>query len=155
MCRVNLKENFFSKSFTCDMSKSDATSVFVWVPTGTYINKKYEQDLINNLTEGNLFKTFSAAFMLDHLPNDVDSSLCNEWEEYYYEKVRNVICPSCKVKFELRVLFMSNCGHFYCTICAAYMIQKERTEPLECCECLQIIETGDLPAIFMRPVSNT
>ena len=65
---------------------------------------------------------------------------------------RNVTCSSCKVKFELRVLFMSNCGHFYCTICAAYMIQKERREPLECCECLQIIETGDLPAIFMRPV---
>ena len=88
MCRVNLKEIFFS-----NMCKSDITSVFVWVPTGTYINKNYEQDLINNFTEGNLFKAFSAAFMLDHLPNDVDSSLCNEWEDYYYKKVRNVTCP--------------------------------------------------------------
>ena len=69
MCRVNLLDNFFSKAFVCNMSKSDATSVFVWVPTGTYINRNYEQDLINNLSEGNLFKAFAAAFMLDHLPN--------------------------------------------------------------------------------------
>ena len=42
------------------MSKSSETSVFVWVPTGTYIRQNYEQDLIDNLTEGNLFKAFSA-----------------------------------------------------------------------------------------------
>ena len=56
MCRVNLLENYFSKACVCNMSKSDTTSVFVWAPTGTYINRNYEQELINNLTEGNLFK---------------------------------------------------------------------------------------------------
>ena len=56
-------------------------------PTGTYINRNYEQDLINNLTEGNLFKAFGAAFMLNHLLGDVDSSLSNEWEEYYYNRI--------------------------------------------------------------------
>ena len=152
MCRVHLKGNLFTKSFTCNMSKSAETSVFVWVPTGTYISKNYEQDLINSLTEGNLFKAFSAAFMLDHLPNDIDASLSNEWEAYYYEKARKLLCSSCKVNFELSLLFMTTCGHFYCTICAASMNQKERTEVLECCECMAVIETGDLPAIFMRPV---
>ena len=47
---------------------------------------------------------------------------------------------------------MSTCGHFYCSICASYLLQKERSEPLECTECSAIIETGDLPVIFMRPV---
>ena len=120
--------------------------------TGTYINKNYEQDLINNLTEGNLFKAFSTAFMLDHLPNDVDLYLCNEWEEYYYQRARNITCSSCKIKFELGVMFMSTCVHFYCSICAAHAIQKERTEPLECSGCIQTIETGELPVIFMHPV---
>ena len=72
------------------MSKLDATSIFVWVPTGTYINRNYEKDLVNNLTEGNLFKAFAAAFMLDYLPNDVDISFSNEWEEYYYARVSPV-----------------------------------------------------------------
>ena len=118
----------------------------------TYINKICEQDLINSLTEGNLFKAFSAAFMLNHLPNEVDLSLFNEWEEYYYQRARNISCSSCKIKFELGVMFMSTCGHFYCSICTAYLIQKERTEPLECSECMQTIETGEIPVIFMRPV---
>ena len=89
MCRINLLENYFSKACLCNMSKSDVTSVFVWVPTGTYINRNYEQNLTNNLTEGNLFKTFGAAFMLNHLPSDVESSFSNKWEEYYYKRVRN------------------------------------------------------------------
>ena len=90
--------------------------------------------------------------MPDHLPNDVDSSFSNEWEEYYYTRVRNLTGSSCKAKFELSIMFMSTCGHFYCSICALYLLQKERSEPLECTECLAIIETGDLPAIFMCPV---
>ena len=49
-------------------------------------------------------------------------------------------------------MFMSTCGHFYCTICATYLIQKERTEPLECSECMQNLETGELTVIFMHPV---
>ena len=97
LCRVSLLDNYFSKPYTYNMSKSDATSVLVWVPTGTYINKNYEQDLINSLTEGNLFKAFSAEFMLTHLPNDMDLSLCNEWEEYYYQRVRNITYSSCKI----------------------------------------------------------
>ena len=83
------------------MSKSSETSVFVWVPTGTYIRQNYEQDLIDNLTEGNLFKAFSAAFMLNHLLNDIDLSLCNEWETYYYEKARNASCCSCNINLKL------------------------------------------------------
>ena len=152
MCRVNLVDNYFTKPLLCNMSKSDATSVFVWVPTGTYINRNYEQDLINSLTEGNLFKAFAAAFMLNRLPNDIDSSLSNEWEEYYYARARDMTCSSCVAKFELSLLFITTCGHFYCTVCAAYLLQKERKEPLECTACLAVIETGDLPAIFMRPV---
>ena len=80
-----------------------ATSVFVWVPKGTYINLNYEQELINNLTEGNLFKAFATAFMLDHLPSDVDSSFSNEWENYYYDRVRNLPCSACKAHFDLSV----------------------------------------------------
>ena len=33
-------------------------------------------------------------------------------------------------------MFMSTCGHFYCSTCAAYMAQKERSDPLECSECM-------------------
>ena len=47
---------------------------------------------------------------------------------------------------------MSTCGYFYCCICASYLLQKERADPLQCSACMAIIETGDLPAIFMRPV---
>ena len=152
MCRSHLKGNLFTKSFTCNMSKSSETSVFVWVPTGTYIRQNYEQDLIDNLTEGNLFKAFSAAFMLNHLPNDIDLSLCNEWETYYYEKARNASCCSCNINFEISVLFITICGHLYCTICAAFLRQKERSEALECTSCMAVIETGDSPVIFMRPL---
>ena len=120
------------------------------MPTGTYINKNYEQDLINSLTEGNLFRSFSTTFMLNHLPNYVDSSLCNECNEYYYERARNICCSFYKVKFELTVVFMSTCGQFYCSICASYLVQKERTEPLEGTECMQTIETGELPVIPTR-----
>ena len=81
--------------------------------------------------------------MLNHLPNNLSSSFSNEWEEYYYSRVRNLTCSVCKAKFDLSVLFMSTCGHFYCCIWA---------EPLECSECMAIIEKGDVPAIFMRPV---
>ena len=122
------------------------------MPTGTYINQNYEQDLINNLTEGNLFKAFAATFMLDHLPSDIDSSFSNGWGEYYYDRVRNLTCSACKAQFDLSVLFMSTCKHFYCCIYASYLLQKERADPLECSECMAIIEAGDLPAAFMRPV---
>ena len=55
MCRVNLVDNYFTKPLLCNMSKSDATSVFVWVSTGTYINRNYEQDLINSLTSVRIY----------------------------------------------------------------------------------------------------
>ena len=90
MYRIILLDNFFSKAFICNLSKSDITSVFLWVPTGTYININYEQDLIGSPIDGDLHKPFAAAFMLDHMPNDVDLSLCNEREEYYV-RVRNSV----------------------------------------------------------------
>ena len=73
------------------MSKSSGTSVFVWVPIGTYISKNYEQDLINSLTEGNLFKAFSAAFMLDHLPNDIDYDYYEKQEISYVPLARLIL----------------------------------------------------------------
>ena len=63
MCRTFLLGNFFNKPFSCNMTKSDCTDVFVWVPIGVYINKNYEQELIINLTNDDLHMAFACAFM--------------------------------------------------------------------------------------------
>ena len=64
----------------------------------------------------------------------------------------NFTCSACKAKCDLSVLFMSTCWHFYSCICASCLLQKERAEPVECTECMGIIEIDDLPLIFMKPV---
>ena len=125
MCRNVLLRNFFNKPFSCNMTKSDSTAGFVWVPTGVYINKNYEQMLITNLTNDNLHMAFACAFMLEHLPNDMYLSFSSDLEEYYYQRVKDMYCSSYKLTFEIDVMFMTKCGHFLHNI-YTFMQQQEK-----------------------------
>ena len=153
MCRTILQEEYFNKPFACNMTKIDSTAVFVWIPKGLYLKSNYEQDLLCHLTNNDLHMAFASAFMLDRLPNPLDQSFSTEWEEYYHKRMKEMHCSSCKIKIEIDLLFMAKCGHFFCTVCASFMQTKEREESsLKCTECLDPIETNELPLIFMRPV---
>ena len=150
MCRTILVD-FFNKPFACNMTKSDSAAVFVWIPKGVYLKPNYEQDLLFYLTNNDVHMAFASTFMLDRLPNHLDLSFSTNWEEYYYQRMKDMYC-SCKLKFEIDLLFMTKCGHFFCTICTTFMQNKEREEPLKCTECFEVIENTELPLIFMRPV---
>ena len=52
-------------------------------------------------------------------------------------------------KFEM--VFVARCGHFFCTICAAYTIEKRRGTPIKCKECLEELEDDYSEIVFLRP----
>ena len=72
MCRTILLEDFFNKPFACNMTKSDSTAVFIWIPKGVYLKPNYEQDLLFYLTNNDLHMAFASAFMLHRLPNHLE-----------------------------------------------------------------------------------
>ena len=123
---------FFNKAYSCNVSKSDSTSGFVWIATGVYINLNYEQDLITHRTNENLHNTFACAFMLKQVPNHVDLSLCSNWDDYYYQRLREMYCSSCKLNFKIDAMFMTICGHsFLHNMCFIYEgARKGRTSKM-------------------------
>ena len=121
MCRTILVEDLFNKPFGCNMTKSDSTAVFVWIPKGIYLKQNYEQDLLSYLTNNDLHMAFASAFMLDRLPNHLHMSFSTEWEEYFYQRMKDMYCSSCKLKIDIHLLFMTKCGHFFCTLSATFM----------------------------------
>ena len=126
-------------------------SLFVWVPIVVYLKKDYENDLLSALTNNDLAEAFKCSFMLNCPPTDAQNLLCGEWKEYYNNRISNLTCSSCKAPFPNKQLFMTSCGHFSCTICSSFLLNKPRNSPMGCIECQEIIETGINELIFMRP----
>ena len=150
-CRVLLLENLFTKPFIVNMSSHSKTSLFVWVPIIVYLKKDYENDLLSALGNNDLAEAFKCAFMLKSTPTDAQNLLCEDWKDYYNNRMDSLNCCSCKASFPSDQLFMSSCGHFSCTICSSFLLNKPRNTPMKCIECGEIIETGINELIFMRP----
>ena len=89
--------------------------------------------------------------MLNSPPTDAKSLLCAEWKDYYKSRIDSLKCCSCKASFPNEQLFMSSCGHFSCTICSSFLLNKPRNSPMKYIECDEIIETGINELIFMKP----
>ena len=47
--------------------------------------------------------------------------------------------------------FVARCGHFFCTICASYTVEKRRDTPIKCKECLEDLEDDFTVIVFLRP----
>ena len=150
-CRVLLLHNLFTKPFIVNMSTHSKTSLFVWVPIVVYLKKDYENDLLSALSNNDLAEAFKCSFMLNCPPTDAQNLLCGEWKEYYNTRISTLKCSYCKASFPNDQLFMSSCGHFSCTICSSFLLNKPRNSPMRCIECGEIIETGINELIFMRP----
>ena len=133
------------------MSSHSKTSLFIWVPIVVYLQKHYENDLLSALSKNDLAEAFKCTFMLNTAPTDAQSLLCPEWKEYYGSRIVSLKCCSCKASFANGQLFMSSCGHFSCTICSSFLLNKPRNSPMKCIECGEVIETGINELIFMRP----
>ena len=150
-CRVLLLQNLFTKPYIVNMSSHSKTSLFVWVPIVVYLKRDYKNDLLSALSKNELTEAFKCSFMLNSPPTDAQSLLCAEWKEYYNSRITTLKCCSCKASFPHDQLFMSSCGHFSCTICSSFLLNKPRNSPMKCIECQEIIETGINELIFMKP----
>ena len=153
-CRVLLLQNLFAKPYIVNMTSHSKTSLFIWVPIIVYLKKEYENDLLSALSHNDLPDAFKCAFMLNSPPTDAQSLLCPEWKEYYRSRIASLKCSSCKAFFPNDQLFMSSCGHFSCSICSFFLLNKPRNSPMTCIECDEVIETGINELIFMQPSLN-
>ena len=50
-------------------------------------------------------------------------------------------------------LLMFSCGHFSCSICSSFLLNKFRNSPMRCIKYAEVNETDTNELIFMRPLS--
>ena len=153
ICRAVLRDHLFAKPGFFSATRLHQCSLFVWVPTSTYIHSNFNQSMVEALTSRNFTKAFYYSFIMNTTrSSDVEKVLAPTWSQYYEDRRRNLTCTTCNLPINFAQAFGTKCGHFYCTICAAYSTSRPRVSPMLCPICDEDIEDETMEIIFMRPI---
>ena len=152
VCRTILLDHMFANPISHSSTKLHETSLYVWVPTSLYIHENHNQSFVSSLTRKDFDAAFRSAFLTATVPIPVHNAIAPEWEEFYNDKVANLRCGQCKLNLPLKKAFVAICGHFFCTLCAAFLPMKTREGALKCPECDQEIENEGIELLFIRPI---
>ena len=147
-----MRDHLFAKPGLFSATRLHRCSLFVWVPTSTYIHTNFNQSMIDALTSRNFIKAFYYSFLMSTSPSDVEKVLAPTWSQYYEDRKKNLTCTTCALPISFGQVFATKCGHFYCTICAAYSTSKPRGSPLLCPIGEEEIEDETTEIIFLRPI---
>ena len=152
LCRAVLRDHLFAKPGFFSATRLHQCSLFVWVPTSTYIHTNHNQSMIEALTSRNFIKAFYYSFLMSTKPSDGEKMLAPTWPQFYEDRKNNLSCTTCTLPISFAQAFATKCGHFYCTICSAYSVSKPRNSPLHCPICEEEIEDESTEIIFLRPI---
>ena len=71
----------------------------------------------------------------------MDLSFSSDWEEYYYQRVKDMYCSSCKLKFGIDVMFMMKCGYYLAQYVPHLCSNKRKKSHLNALNVLKLLET--------------
>ena len=125
VCRTVLLNHLFAKPSLFNCSRLNNTSLFIWVPTSIFIRHNYGQTLLECLSERNFLRAFYYCFLMNASPSKLEDTLAPGWLEYYETRRSNLTCTICTLPIKFEMSLAARCGHFYCTICAAYTTEKK------------------------------
>ena len=151
MCRTVLLGHLFAKPALFHCSRLNTTSLFIWVPTSVYIRQNYPQSLLECLDVKNILKAFYYTFLMISVPSKLEKSLAPGWADYYETRRNNLSCTICSLPIKFEMAFVARCGHFFCTICSSYTVERSRNTPIRCKECHEDLKDDFTDILFMRP----
>ena len=152
--RAVLRDHLFTKPGPFSAARLLQCFLFVRLPTSTYMYSNFAQSIVEALTSKNFIKAFYYSFLMDTTPTAVEKMLAPSWPQCYEERKNNLTCTTCAMPISFAQAFGTRCGHFYCTICAAYSTSKPRGSPLLRPICEEEIEDETTEIIFFRPIQN-
>ena len=86
ICRSVLRDHRFAKPGLFSATRLHQCSLFIWVPTSTYIRANFNQSIIDALTSRNFIKAFYYSFLMSTSPSDVEKVLAPTWPQYYEDR---------------------------------------------------------------------
>ena len=86
LCRSVLRDHLFAKPGFFSATRLHQCSLFVWVPTSTYIYANYNQSMIDALTSRNFIKALYYSFLMGTTPSDAEKMLAPTWPQFYEDR---------------------------------------------------------------------
>ena len=158
ICRKELGGEFFLKPIQYMAPSMSQNLIYCWVPCSVIIFEDLQRNFDTAILNIDFREAFRAAFLLGIKPQNNHEILAPGWTNFYFQKASTMFCVGCFRKLPIILAFMSRCGHFYCTSCAAFIPRRNEfyNAPLTCmapgCPC--VMDTGNDNYFFLRPLKE-